>query len=186
MMKRFLCILSFHLILFHLIAVSPKEVTFESIPVEFTSGITHYAGFVEQRVSGTIKPAESLFLKSIPFDSLDESGRNYTTDDFYFFMQIFDLNPVAVDIISASPLMNENGDELNYINNGSNTVDNFKGSDADISNNPIEVFSEAKSGADWSKPRPENLRFNFSIPLDSIKASGQYTGSITLRIRTES
>lgn len=182
-MKRFLCFLVFLFALFQLIAVSPKEVTYDSIPVEFTSGITHYAGFVEQRVSGTIKPAASLLLDSVPFDSLDDSGQNYTTDDFYFFMQIFDLNPVAVDIVSAEPLKNESGVELHYINNGSNTVEAFKGSDSSISYR--EVFSETKSGVDYSKPRADNLRFNFTIPLSSIEAPGPYSGSITLRIRSE-
>lgn len=187
-MKRFLLsIFIFSNILFCLIAVTPKEVTYNPIPVEFTSGVTHYAGFVKQRVSGTIKPADSEFLNGLEFDSFDSSGLNYTTGDFYFFIQVFDQNPIAVDIISASPLEDESGNSLSYSNTGSNTMGIFRNSDDNISeSDSLKIFSEINSSVDYLKPRVNNLRFNFNIPIEDITVPGSYRGTITLKIHTES
>ena len=184
MMRRFLIALIALLIPFAIYA--QVLVQNDLLPVSFTAGITHYAGFTDYMVSGTIRPADSELLSGpLVFKNIDSSGINYTTGDFYFFLQIFDPHPVAVDIISASPLINETGHQVSYNNTGSNTMSDFSSSDSSITAAaPCNIFSESDS-VNLSKPRPYNLRFNFNIPLTSDIGSGPYTGSITLKIYTK-
>lgn len=186
-MKRILLAFAFVLLIFPVpCAETPKELTLTTLPVSFTAGITHYAGFLGHQVSNTIRPADSEFLTGLEFSKIDDSGLNYTTDDFYFFIQVFDMNPVAVSIISAAPLKNGSGLELSYTNSGSNTMGDFPESDTSISEaNPREIYSESEAGEDCSKPRHHNLRFNFNIPVSSITETGKYTSSIKMKIETE-
>ena len=163
------------------------DISYDTIPVEFTSNITHYAGFSRNRVSGTIKPAKQDTLpysensETLVFKTIDTDSMNYTTDQFFFFMQIFDSDPVEVNIISADPLKLSGNESitLNYTNSSSDTSGQFSGSSSSL---PAQIFSESGTNL---RPRVYNFGFKFNVGINDIKSAGTYEGSIKFEVKSK-
>lgn len=150
------------------------------VPVGFTSGMTHNIGFSTSRVSGSMKPDTDLGTADNPVTfSVSSDFSSYTTGPFYMYLQLFTTYPVRVKISNATPLKNKTNDGIGYTNSGSNTSTAFSGVDAD----KIEPLLEEEPGK-YTMPRTYNFEFNFSVPVEAIKSTSEYTGTITIGLET--
>ena len=146
------------------------------VPVGFTSGRTHNIGFSTSRVSGSMEPDTKL--ETVTF-SVSSDFSSYTTGPFYMYLQLFTTYPVRVKISNATPLKNKTNDEIGYTNSGSNTSTAFSGVDADKIK-PLLEETEKK----YTMPRTYNFEFNFSVPVEAIKSTSEYTGTIKIGLET--
>ena len=147
------------------------------VPVGFTSGKTHNIGFSTSRVSGSMEPDTKL--ETVTF-SVSSDFSSYTTGPFYMYLQLFTTYPVRVKISKATPLKNETN-EIGYTNSGSNTS-SFEGCGA--SSESVEKFFE-ESETSYEMPRTYNFEFNFSVPVEAIKSTSEYTGTITIALEAK-
>ena len=147
------------------------------VPVGFTSGKTHNIGFSTSRVSGSMEPDTKL--ETVTF-SVSSDFSSYTTGPFYMYLQLFTTYPVRVKISKATPLKNETN-EIGYTNSGSNTS-SFEGVGA--SSESVEKFFE-ESETSYKMPRTYNFEFNFSVPVEAIKSTSEYTGTITIALEAK-
>ncbi len=147
------------------------------VPVGFTSGRTHNIGFSTSRVSGSMEPDTEL--ETVTF-SVSSDFSSYTTGPFYMYLQLFTTYPVRVKISKATPLRNKTN-MIGYTNSGSNTS-SFKGVGA--SSESVEKFFE-ESETSYEMPRTYNFEFNFFVPVEAIKSTSEYTGTITIALEAK-
>lgn len=158
------------------------------VPVGFTSGKTHNIGFSTSRVSGSMKPDTDLGTADNPVTfSVSSDFSSYTTGPFYMYLQLFTTYPVSVKISNATPLKNKTNDGIGYTNSGSNTSTDFSGVDAESDQKDIELFTEPDPTSDsgYTMPRTYNFEFNFSVPVEAIKSTSEYTGTITIALEAK-
>ena len=146
------------------------------VPVGFTSGRTHNIGFSTSRVSGSMEPDTKL--ETVTF-SVSSDFSSYTTGPFYMYLQLFTVEPVEISIEKATRL-SDGSDYIGYTNSGSNTS-SFKRVEA--SSESVEKFFE-ESETSYKIPRTYNFEFNFSVPVDDIKSTSEYKGTITIGLET--
>lgn len=153
------------------------------VPVGFTSGRTHNIGFSTSRVSGSMEPDTKL--ETVTF-SVSSDFSSYTTGPFYMYLQLFTVKPVEVSIMEATRLFGGDNNYIGYTNSGSNTSTDFSGVDAESDQKDIGLFTEPKptSGSGYTMPRMYNFEFNFSVPVDDIKSTSEYTGTIKIGLET--
>lgn len=148
------------------------------VPVGFTSGRTHNIGFSTSRVSGSMEPDTKL--ETVTF-SVSSDFSSYTTGPFYMYLQLFTTYPVRVKISKATPLLINKTNGIGYTNSGSNTS-SFKRVEASSDSEKISLFEESKIS--YTMPRTYNFEFNFSVPVEAIKSTSEYTGTITIGLET--
>lgn len=146
------------------------------VPVGFTSGRTHNIGFSTSRVSGSMEPDTKL--ETVTF-SVSSDFSNYTTGPFYMYLQLFTVDPVEV-FVKATRLSDGTA-YIGYTNSGSNTS-SFKRVEASSDSEKISLFEESKIS--YTMPRTYNFEFNFSVPVEAIKSTSEYTGTITIGLET--
>ena len=75
---------------------------------------------------------------------------------------------------------------IGYTNSGSNTSPDFRGVDAESDQKDIELFTEPNptSGSGYTMPRTYNFEFNFSVPVEAIKSTSEYKGTISIKLET--
>ena len=147
------------------------------VPVGFTSGRTHNIGFSTSRVSGSMEPDTKL--KTVTF-SVSSDFSSYTTGPFYMYLQLFTVEPVKVSM--EATMLNDGVNYIGYTNSGSNTSAAFSGVD-EVNQNNIELFTESEES--YTMPRTYNFEFNFSVPVEAIKSTSDYTGTITIGLETK-
>lgn len=147
------------------------------VPVGFTSGRTHNIGFSTSRVSGSMEPDTKL--ETVTF-SVSSDFSSYTTGPFYMYLQLFTVEPVEISIEKATRL-SDGSDYIGYTNSGSNTS-SFKRVEASSDSGETSLFKESEE--DYRMPRMYNFEFNFSVPVDDIKSTSEYKGTITIGLET--
>ena len=148
------------------------------VPVGFTSGMTHNIGFSTSRVSGSMKPDTDLGTADNPVTfSVSSDFSSYTTGPFYMYLQLFTVEPVKVSIVKATRL-SDGSDYIGYTNSGSNTSTAFSGVDDD---NIKPLLEETGT---YDMPRTYNFEFNFSVPVEAIKSTSEYKGTISIKLET--
>ena len=151
------------------------------VPVGFTSGRTHNIGFSTSRVSGSMEPDTKL--ETVTF-SVSSDFSSYTTGPFYMYLQLFTVEPVKVSM--EATMLSDGVNYIGYTNSGSNTSTDFSGVDAESDQKDIELFTEPKptSGSGYTMPRTYNFEFNFSVPVEAIKSTSEYKGTISIKLET--
>lgn len=146
------------------------------VPVGFTSGKTHNIGFSTSRVSGSMEPDTKL--ETVTF-SVSSDFSSYTTGPFYMYLQLFTVDPVKVSM--KATMLSDGVNYIGYTNSGSNTSD-FRGVDAESDQKDIGLFTEPDPTSDsgYTMPRTYNFEFNFSVPVEAIKSTSEYKGTITI------
>lgn len=151
------------------------------VPVGFTSGRTHNIGFSTSRVSGSMEPDTKL--ETVTF-SVSSDFSSYTTGPFYMYLQLFTVEPVKVSM--EATMLSDGVNYIGYTNSGSNTLPDFRGVDAESDQKDIELFTEPNptSGSGYTMPRTYNFEFNFSVPVEAIKSTSEYKGTISIKLET--
>ena len=158
-----------------------------SIPVEFTADRVCNIGFSSSIVSGTIYPsdADGVLLTSKEFTVSDDFS-SYTTGPFYLICQFFTTYPLEVVIKANQPGLSytdSNGQihTIQYSNSGINTSNSFAGS-GNLEDSVI--FREADSS--YAVPRAYNTyQLNLNIPVEDNIPAGNYSGNLTVTVRTQ-
>ena len=80
-----------------------------------------------------------------------------------------------------STRLSDGSDYIGYTNSGSNTS-SFKRVEASSDSGETSLFKESEE--DYRMPRMYNFEFNFSVPVDDIKSTSEYKGTITIGLET--
>ena len=148
-----------------------------STRVEFTVGLTHNIGFSSRDFSGsTIKPSEEYEITgdTIAFDNISEDFMSYTTDIFYFYLQVFTTEPVKAVIGSHPALSSTGASSVHYTNLG---YSGYSGSAM-----TTEAVLVDETGVDTTIPRPYFRALQFSVPVSSVTGNNKYTSSLMVTV----
>lgn len=178
MRKAYLIVLMIFPMLYLSSADIPSEMVVYDAPstrVEFTVGLTHNIGFSSRDFSGsTIKPSEEYEITgdTIAFDNISEDFMSYTTDIFYFYLQVFTTDPVKA-VVSSHPALSSSSGSVHYTNLG---YSRYSGSAM-----TTEAVLVDEIGVDTSVPRPYFRALQFSVPVDAV-TNTRYSSSLTVTV----
>ena len=147
-----------------------------STRVEFTAGLTHNIGFSSRDFSGsTIKPSAEYEITgdTIAFDNISEDFMNYTTDTFYFYLQVFTTDHVKA-LVSSHPALSSGASSIHYTNLGYSAY-----SGSAMTGDAVLVD---ETGVDTTIPRPYFRALQFSVPVSSVTGNTKYTSSLVVTV----
>lgn len=167
-------------------AFAETPVIDDIILVEFpsTNGIKY--GFSSSRVN-TIAPPdndianETVGTAEVPLEMSEVVATSqYSTQPFFFYLQVFEKGGYKVELTGCTPLTNsdDSSDVIHFSNIGSDTSNVFSGSSNFTTPVPLgEIVSS-------NFPRVFYRGFEFVVNFADVDSSndGIYTGSITITV----
>ena len=154
----------------------------DSVSVSFIAGIMANFGFSTQPVAPTVKPTTTVPGDRIEFEYRPES-QDFATDVYYIYYQIFTPKNFLKLSVQATPLTSE-GTELRWTDENEN-----------LTCDQNAWFMLEKSLIAYPEPLYNSIPFQLVISAEKIAqtpdffgtgtSAREYTGSITLRIKTQ-
>lgn len=167
-------------------AFAETPVIDDIILVEFpsTNGIKY--GFSSSRVN-TIAPPDNEIANGIvgtaeePLEMSEVVATSqYSTQPFFFYLQVFEEEGYEVELTGCTPLTNpdDSSDVIHFSNIGSDTSTVFKGSEDLVTPVPLGKVDAGNF------PRVFYCGFEFVVNFADVDSSndGIYTGSITITV----
>lgn len=177
-MKRFLSILFLSLFLTTVFAEDlVKPVV---IPVDFTYQTGVNTGFSTTQAG--IELVKSVLGTEENAITFTRNGDSITTGPFYFYVQIYTTNKVAVSVVDTDFKLS------GYDNNGNATSESISYTSTPSLASGKVLYSE-KNVTDanlLNYPRVENIMLELKLDPDELlnKTATKYTGSLTFKVET--
>lgn len=171
-MKKLLLLLLILLLALSSISALNEDLT-DAITINFTAGLVANVGFSSRYVSSMVYPSSDILSETVSF-TLDTSTGYFSTGPFYVFAQVFSPN-ITVDV-SGAPLT-YNNDSLSWTNTTTDLTLSSNGSSVNI----VTLSGEAEPVSVCKE-----LNFQIDKLTDSTDWNGEYTGTLTLNIKSTS
>ena len=172
-MKKLLLMLLILLLALSSISALNEDLS-DAITINFTAGLVANVGFSSRYVSSMVYPSSDILSEAVSF-TLDTSTGYFSTGPFYVFAQVFSPN-ITVDI-SGAPLTYGDNNSLSWTNTTTDLTLSSNRSSVNIVNlsetaEPVSVCKE--------------LNLQIDGLTDSTDWNGEYTGTLTLNIKSTS